>query len=112
MRLCWLQAMKWLILVLAAVAAGAVNAIAGGGTLITFPSLLAFGVPSVTANATSTVALVPGSFGAFWGFRDAALGDKRTLVWMALPSLVGGALGAWLLLVVGNQLFARMVPWL
>jgi uncharacterized membrane protein YfcA len=104
--------MKWLILVLAAVAAGAVNAIAGGGTLITFPSLLAFGVPSVTANATSTVALVPGSFSAFWGFRDAALLDKRTLVWMALPSLVGGALGAWLLLVAGNQLFARMVPWL
>jgi uncharacterized membrane protein YfcA len=89
-----------------------VNAVAGGGTLITFPSLLAFGVPSVTANATSTVALVPGSFSAFWGFRDAALGDKRTLVWMALPSLVGGALGAWLLLLVGNQLFARMVPWL
>jgi uncharacterized membrane protein YfcA len=112
MRVSWLQAMKWLILVLAAVAAGAVNAVAGGGTLITFPSLIAFGVPSVTANATSTVALVPGSFGGFWGFRDAALADKRTLAWMALPSLVGGALGAWLLLYVGNAIFARMVPWL
>jgi uncharacterized membrane protein YfcA len=112
MRVSWLQAMKWPILVLAAVAAGAVNGIAGGGTLITFPSLLAFGIPSVTANATSTVALVPGSLGAFWGFRDAALADKRTLAWMALPSVVGGGLGAWLLLFVGNQLFARMVPWL
>jgi uncharacterized protein len=112
MRVSSLQAMKWPILVLAAVAAGAVNAIAGGGTLITFPSLIAFGVPPVTANATSTVALVPGSFGAFWGFRDAALGDKRTLVWMAVPSLIGGAVGAWLVLVAGNRIFARMVPWL
>src|SRR5260370_1681481 len=102
MRQSWLQAMKWLILVLAAVVAGAVNAIAGGGTLITFPSLLAFGVPSVTANATSTVALVPGSFAGFWGFRDAALADKRMLVWMALPSLVRGGLGAWRALFLGN----------
>src|SRR5579863_10268600 len=107
MRVCFVQAMKWLILVAAAVAAG-VNALAGGGTLITFPSLIALGVPSVTANATSTVALVPGSFGAFWGFRDAALADKRTLWLMALPSLVGGALGAWLLLAIGNHVFAKM----
>ena len=57
----------YLVLALVAFAAGVVNSMAGGGTLLTFPSLLAFGVPSITANATSTVALVPGSFSAFLG---------------------------------------------
>jgi uncharacterized protein len=103
---------KWLALILAAVAGGAVNAIAGGGTLITFPSLIAFSVAPVAANATSTVALVPGSFGAFWGFRDAVKNERAAIVWMAVPSLAGGGLGAWLVLVAGNALFARMVPWL
>jgi uncharacterized membrane protein YfcA len=92
--------------------AGGMNALAGGGTLVTFPSLLAFGLPSVAANATSTVALVPGGFSAYWGFRHDVAGDRRELLLMAVPSLIGGALGAWLVLWVGNRTFARIVPWL
>ncbi|MGZ3438508.1 MAG: sulfite exporter TauE/SafE family protein [Polyangia bacterium] len=100
------------MLVVASMLAGGMNALAGGGTLLTFPSLLAFGVPPVSANATSTVALVPGGVSAFWGFRQDVAGDRKELVWMALPSLVGGALGACLVLWVGNRTFARVVPWL
>lgn len=102
----------WIALVLAAALAGGMNALAGGGTLVTFPSLLAFGVAPVAANATSTVALVPGGFSAYWGFRHDVAGDRREVAWMALPSLVGGALGALLVLWVGNRTFARVVPWL
>jgi uncharacterized membrane protein YfcA len=105
--------MMWLALVSAAFFAGAVNALAGGGTLITYPVLLAFGIPPVAANATSTVALVPGSLSAFWGFRGhAGPDDRRELAWMALPSLVGGVSGALLVMWLGNRTFARVVPWL
>lgn len=102
----------WIGLVAAAALAGAMNALAGGGTLVTYPSLLAFGVSPVMANATSTVALVPGGVGAFWGFRRDVAGDRRELTAMTIPSLVGGALGALLVLWVGNRTFARVVPWL
>jgi uncharacterized protein len=104
--------MMWLALVVAAALAGAVNALAGGGTLITYPSLLAFGVAPIAANATSTVALVPGSFSAFWGFRADAAAHPRDLWWMAVPSLVGGVIGALAAMWVGNRTFALVVPWL
>lgn len=105
--------MMWLALVAAAFAAGAVNALAGGGTLITYPALLAFGVPPVAANATSTVALVPGGVSAFFGFRGhAGPDDRRELVWMAVPSVIGGVAGALLAMWIGNRWFARVVPWL
>lgn len=104
--------MMWIALVAAAALAGAMNALAGGGTLVTFPSLLAFGVAPVAANATSTVALVPGGLSAYWGFRRDVAGSRGELAWMAVPSLVGGALGAMLVLWVGNRTFARVVPWL
>lgn len=100
------------LLFLAALAAGAVNAIAGGGTLITFPALLAAGLSPVAANATSTVALVPGSVSALWAYRRATHGD-RALRWaLALPSLAGGVLGAVLVQLAGDALFARIVPFL
>jgi uncharacterized membrane protein YfcA len=104
--------MMWLALIAAAAVAGGMNALAGGGTLVTFPSLLAFGISPIAANATSTVALVPGGFGAFWGFRHDVAGDRKELLLMAAPSLVGGAVGALLVLWVGNKTFARVVPWL
>src|SRR5262245_58011201 len=100
-------------LVAAAFAAGAVNALAGGGTLLTFPALLSIpGVNSVTANVTSTVALVPGSIAGAWGFRPELQEVRqwvRLLIW---PSLAGGILGSLLVIVLPERYFARLVPWL
>jgi len=98
-------------LLIPAFAAGVVNSIAGGGTLLTFPALLAAGLPSVTANATSAVALVPGSFASWWGYRGVE-STRRTLVALGVPSLVGGGIGAGLVLVTGDRVFALLVPWL
>ncbi|HTO55957.1 MAG TPA: sulfite exporter TauE/SafE family protein [Myxococcota bacterium] len=99
-----------LVLFAAAFCAGVVNSIAGGGTLLTFPSLLAAGLPAVTANATSTVALVPGSMSAFWGYRDQIQGERRLLAAMALPSLVGGVIGALTADHVGDKAFSNLAP--
>src|SRR4051812_6509585 len=93
------------LLFLAAFVAGAINAVAGGGTLVTFPALLAAGLSPIGANATSTVALVPGSFGGAWGYRGQLRGDRRLLAVLAVPSLAGGALGAWLLDRTGDATF-------
>lgn len=104
--------MHLLVLFVAAFLAGAINSVAGGGTLLTFPSLLAFGVPPIAANATSTLALVPGSFSAFWRYRGDLAGSSRTLLVFAVPSLIGGVLGAFAVDRVGDATFARLVPWL
>lgn len=97
---------------LAAVVGSAINSIAGGGTLLTFPAIVALGVPPLIANATSTVALWPGSVGALWGYRSELSGARPWLIRFTLPSLVGGGLGGWLLLRTGNDTFARIVPFL
>lgn len=95
-----------------AFAAGVVNALAGGGTLLTFPALLAAGVSPVMANGTSTVALVPGSISGAWGYRR-ELADAREWSWLLLwPSLIGGVIGAALVIVLPEHYFARLVPWL
>lgn len=104
--------MNYLLLLVAAFFAGAINSVAGGGTLLTFPSLLSVGVLPVSANATSTVALVPGSFGAFWGFRSEMGHMNRYLALFGIPSALGGLVGAMALLQAGDRLFSRLVPWL
>lgn len=91
---------------------GAVNSIAGGGTLLTFPALLALGVPAVSANATSTVALWPGSFASMLGYRRELVGTQRWALTLAIPSVLGGALGAWLLVTTSEERFRELVPWL
>lgn len=91
---------------------GAANSIAGGGTLLTFPALLGLGVPAVSANATSTVALWPGSFSSMWGYRKELRGAERWAVRLAIPSVLGGVTGAWLLLVTTEERFRQIVPWL
>jgi uncharacterized membrane protein YfcA len=101
-----------LLLFLAAFTAGAVNSVAGGGTLLTFPTLLSIGVPPIAANATSTVALVPGSFSAFYGYRDEMRDSRREVLIFALPSVVGGVIGALFVNRVGDRTFAALVPWL
>lgn len=105
-------AAEYVVLFASALAAGAVNSVAGGGSLLTFPALLAVGVSPLSANATSTVALVPGSAGAFWGYRELLKGDRATVLAMAAPSLVGGVLGALIVLRTGDKTFGKMVPWL
>ena len=102
----------WLDMLLfsAAFLAGIVNSMAGGGTLLTFPALLSAGLPAVTANATSTVALVPGSLSAFWGYRGEVRGEGRLLAAMAVPSLMGGTLGALAADRVGDAVFAKLAP--
>jgi uncharacterized membrane protein YfcA len=96
----------------AALAAGAVNALAGGGTLITFPVLTAIGIPAVMANVTNTVALLPGYLGgtlAQWNDMKAQI--KR--LWFILPvSVVGGLIGGILLLNTGEKVFRQIVPFL
>lgn len=108
--------LQFVLLLGAALGAGAINSAAGGGTLLTFPVLLSIlsGVPngSVIANGTSTVALLPGSMSAFWGYRRELVGQKRSLWEMAAPSLLGGLGGAYLANVVNPATFSRLVPWL
>jgi uncharacterized membrane protein YfcA len=91
--------------------AGAVNVVAGGGTLLTFPALLAV-VSPVVANATSTVALVPGSLAGAWGFRDQFNEARRWIALLMVPSLIGGGVGAVLLTRLPEGYFAVLVPWL
>jgi hypothetical protein len=94
------------------VIAGAVNSVAGGGTLFTFPTLLAAGFTPLAANGTNTVALVPGSAAAAWGYAHELAGRRKEVLALCTPSLVGGVLGAWLTRRAGNALFAKLVPWL
>jgi uncharacterized protein len=99
-------------LALAGAAAGAINAVAGGGTLLTFPTLLFFNTPPIIANATSTLALVIGTSGSIYGYRQ-HLGPIKPWLWRFVPiSLLGGLLGAVLLTCTSNRLFSRLVPFL
>ena len=101
-----------LFLAATAAAAGMINAIAGGGTLLTFPALLFFGTPAVQANATSTVALVIGTAGSIVGFRGQIAAVKHWL-WSFVPvCILGGWLGSWLLTRTEDKSFSHLVPFL
>jgi len=107
--------MEWysyILVGLAAVGAGIVNALAGGGTLITFPMLTAVGIPSVVANVTNTVALCPGYLGGTIAqIKD--LSDQKQRLWLYIPvSIIGGLLGGYLLLNTGEKVFRQIVPFL
>jgi uncharacterized membrane protein YfcA len=105
----WLEILS---LLAAAAAAGVVNAVAGGGTLITFPVLILFGVPPVIANATSTLALVTGMAGSLYGYRK-HLADVRPWFVSFIPvSIAGGWLGSILLTRSSETVFAKLVPFL
>jgi uncharacterized membrane protein YfcA len=101
-----------LLLAASAFFAGAINSIAGGGTLLTYPALLAAGISPIHANATSNISLVQGSLAAFWGYRKSLAGDGKLLVALALPSVVGSIAGAFILLHLSERSFALVVPWL
>jgi uncharacterized membrane protein YfcA len=100
------------LLAAAALVAGAVNAVAGGGSLLSFPALLAVGYPALTANVTNTVALTPGYFGGTLGYRRELEGQRARAVALGATSAVGAVLGAFLLLVSSAELFERLVPFL
>ncbi len=99
-----------LLVLLAAVGAGAINTLVGSGTLLTFPVLLAVGLPPVSANITNNVGLVVGSITGTWGYRRELTGQWRRLARLAGFSAAGGLLGALLLLQLPGEVFAAVVP--
>jgi uncharacterized membrane protein YfcA len=102
-----------LLLALAAFGAGVMNALAGGGSFLTFPALVFTGVPSVVANASSTVALCPGAFASAWAYRrDFRRVEGVAFGPMLAVSLVGGGVGALLLLFTPQRTFDVVIPWL
>ena len=104
--------MSYLFLVAAALGAGLINAVAGGGSFLTFPALVFTGVPSIVANATSTVALFPGVLASAWAYRK----EMETLNIPVKPAIVasiaGGVSGAVLLLSTSQKAFDAVIPWL
>ncbi len=95
---------------LAGLAAGTINTVVGSGTLITFPTLLAFGVPPVTANVSNTIGLVPGSVSGVVGYRRELQGQRPRILRIGIASLLGGVLGGVLLLVLPDDAFSAIVP--
>ena len=98
------------IIALAGVGAGAINTIVGSGTLITFPTLLAVGVPPVLANVSNNIGLVPGSASGAYGYRRELRGQRRRVLVLGAASLAGGTVGAVLLLVLPPSAFDAVVP--
>jgi uncharacterized membrane protein YfcA len=98
------------LVALAGVAAGTINTVVGSGTLITFPTLLAFGVPPVTANVSNTVGLVPGSMSGVHGYRRELAGQRGRVLRLGTASLLGGVAGALLLLWLPSSAFDAIVP--
>ena len=105
--------LAWAVLAAAGFGAGVLNAMAGGGTFLTFPALVWAGVPPIPANATSALAVCPGYFGSVAGFRrELAATPGAVLQREMLVSAAGGVIGALLLLVTPARVFAGIVPWL
>jgi len=103
---------SYILTALAAVAAGMINALAGGGTLITFPILMAIGLPAVSANVTNTVALLPGYLGGTMAQFSDLKDQKKRLLSLIPAGALGGLLGGVLLLHTGEKLFTQLVPFL
>ena len=101
-----------LILILAGFISGAINAAAGGGSLVSFPALLAIGYPPLTANVTNNVAAVPGYVGGAWSYREGLEGQGKRIGPLVAASVVGSSIGVGLLLVSSQGAFQRVVPFL
>jgi len=100
------------VLFAAGTVAGAINSLAGGGTLVSFPALLWLGRAPIMANATNTLALCPGALAAMAAFRKDLAPIRRWMLLLVTPSLAGGLIGALLLLHTPEKVFAALVPWL
>ena len=99
-----------ILIALAGVAAGGINAIVGSGTLITFPTLVALGYPPITATMSNAVGLVAGGVSGTWGYRRELKGQGDRLRWQIPASLLGACVGAWLLLHLPEHVFTQVVP--
>jgi len=99
-----------ILIALAGVGAGAINAVVGSGTLITFPTLVALGYPPVTATMSNAVGLVAGGVSGTWGYRRELRGQWHRLRWQIPGSLFGALAGAWLLLHLPEKVFVQVVP--
>ncbi len=108
--------LAYFVLCPAALIGGMINSVAGGGTLITFPALLwaLGGTPGATiiANATNTVALCPGALSGSWGYRREVRAQWEWVRWLALPSLIGGVAGSYVVVLAPESSFKAMIPWL
>jgi uncharacterized membrane protein YfcA len=103
---------EWVVLFAAALLGGALNAVAGGGSFLTFPALLFVGVAPISANTTSTAALLPGVFASITGYRDDFPKARGFVLWLSVASLIGGLAGAVFLLHTPEAAFKRLVPYL
>jgi hypothetical protein len=104
--------LEWILVFGASSLAGMINSVAGGGTLVTFPTLVWLGQPPIIANATNTAALWPGSLGSLWGYRQDLRHCHQRLYLLVVPSILGGITGAVLLQLTPPGVFARLVPYL
>ncbi len=102
-----------IILFCAALLAGAINSVAGGGSFVSFPTLLFLGIPPVNANATNTVALWPGQPASVWAYRaELEKLPRRAVIALTVTGIIGGLAGAWVLLITPQATFLHLVPWL
>lgn len=95
-----------------AVAAGMINSVAGGGTLVSFPTLVWTGVSPIVANATNTLAMVPGALAGAWGYRREVVESPKSYLYLLIPNFIGGVIGAVLLASTPEKVFAALVPFL
>jgi uncharacterized membrane protein YfcA len=100
------------LLLIAGFVGGIMNAVAGGGTFLIFPAMVFLGIPSVAANQTSTIAVFPGQVASLWAYRKILAAERRIVLVLGLTSLLGGSLGAIVLIQTANSAFDRLVPWL
>ena len=105
-----MSALEIIAILLAGVGAGAINAVVGSGTLITFPVLLSFGLPPVVATISNAIGLVPGSVSGTWGYRRELSGQRRRVLQLVPASLLGALTGSWLLLHLPDETFEAVVP--
>ncbi len=107
-----MEALELVLLALAAFVAGAINAVAGGGSLVSFPALVAAGYPTKTANVTNTVALWPGYLSGSWGYREELNIQRQRIVALSVPSVLGALAGSVILLSTPESAFDVIVPFL
>jgi len=104
--------MGWVVVFVAAAVAGMINSVAGGGTLVSFPALVAFGIPAISANATNTAAMWPGSLSSAIAYSKDTPLHRDLVLPLVVPSILGALLGAFALVVTPPELFDRTVPFL